>query len=113
MRLVSIELAKQHLRVDYDDEDAIITAYVEAASEAVINYLKSGADYFLDSAGFVPEDSAGDPLGVPGAVRAATLLQIGFLWKDRDNDEGKAYEMGYLPRPVTALLYPLRDPALA
>jgi len=110
--LVSLEMAKAHLRIDYADEDSLLGLYVTAASEAVLNYLKSGADSFLDTAGFVPLDTSGDPVA-PGAVQSATLLQIGYLWKDRDNDDGKAYDHGYLPRPVVSLLYPLRDPALA
>ncbi|MNW21504.1 hypothetical protein D3C71_2224620 [compost metagenome] len=44
-------------------------------------------------------------------VQAATLLQLGFLYKDRDENADGAYDMGYLPKPVMALLYSLRDPA--
>lgn len=113
MKLVSLEQAKRHLRVDFDDEDNDIELKVHAASGAVLNYLKSGADVFLDSSGDVPEDSAGDPVGVPFEVQAAALLMLGYLYKDRDTNAGGEYEQGYLPKPVTALLYPLRDPAFA
>ena len=108
MKLVTLIDAANHLRTDNDDP--MLDLYVEAASAAVLNYLKDGAEIFLDSAGVVPEDSNGDPVGVPYEVRAATLLQVGYLYKNRDTSED--YQMGYLPAAVTALLYPLRTPAL-
>lgn len=111
MKLVSLAQGKRHLRVDFEDEDNDIELKVHAASAAVLNYLKSGADAFLDSSGGVIEDSSGDPVGIPFEVQAATLLMLGYLYKDRDTNAGGEYEQGYLPKPVTALLYPLRDPA--
>ena len=124
MRYVTLERAKQHLNMDHDLDDPLIEAYIGAASEAVKNYLKSASPYeverdsnddpVLDSSGdpIYAVDSSGDKV-VRYAVQAATLLQIGFLYKDRDENANGAYEIGFLPRPVTALLYPLRSPALA
>jgi len=124
MMYVTLERGKQHLNMDHDLDDVLITAYIGAASEAVKNYLKSASPYeverdsnddpILDSSGdpIYEVDSSGDKV-VKYAVQAATLLQLGFLYKDRDENADGAYEMGYLPKPVTALLYPLRDPALA
>ena len=124
MRYVTLERAKQHLNMDHDLDDPLIEAYIGAASEAVKNYLKSASPYeverdsnddpVLDSSGdpLYAVDSSGDKV-VRYAVQAATLLQIGFLYKDRDENANGAYEIGFLPRPVTALLYSLRDPALA
>lgn len=124
MMYVTLERGKQHLNMDHDLDDVLITAYIGAASEAVKNYLKSASPYELerDSNDDPILDSSGDPIYVVDssgdkivkyAVQAATLLQLGFLYKDRDENSDGAYEMGYLPKPVTALLYPLRDPALA
>lgn len=123
MMYVTLARAKQHLNMDHDQDDVLIEAYIGAASEAVKNYLKSASPYEVerDSNDDPVEDSSGDPIYVVDssgdkqvkyAVQAATLLQIGFLYKDRDENADQAYEMGYLPKPVTALLYPLRDPAL-
>ena len=123
MMYVTLERAKAHLNMDHGEDDALIEAYIGAASEAVKNYLKSASPYeverdsnddpILDSSGdpTYAVDSSGDKI-VRYAVQAATLLQVGFLYKDRDENANDAYSMGYLPRPVTALLYPLRDPAL-
>ena len=122
MRYVTLQRAKQHLNMDHDQDDVLIEAYIGAASEAVKNYLKSASPYeverdsnddpIVDSSGgpIYVVDSSGDKQ-VKYAVQAATLLQLGFLYKDRDENADRAYEIGYLPHPVTALLYPLRDPA--
>lgn len=116
--LVTLEQARDHLRVDGIDDEADIILKIHAASGAVLNYLK-GANRFVQAV-----DGDGnpqfDPPGVPVytdqvlfEVQAATLIQLGYLYKDRDQDKDRGYEPGYLPRPVTALLFPLRDPALA
>lgn len=116
MMLVTLQQAKDHLRVDYDDEDAEITLLSQAAGAAIIDYLKSGAT-FLDSSGDVPVDSSGDPDGVPYQVQAASLILIAELYKNReaeqDGEVNSQFGYGYMPRSVVALLYPLRDPAIA
>jgi hypothetical protein len=113
MMLVTLDQGKSHLRVDFEDEDNDITLKIHAASGAVLNYLKSGANIFLDSNGDLEFDSNEEPVGVPFEVKAATLLMLGFLYKDRDENADGAFQQGYLPMPVTALLFPLRDPAIA
>lgn len=124
MMYVTVARAKQHLNMDHDEDDNLIEVYVQAASGAVKNYLKSASPYeierdsnddpILDSSSdpVYVEDSAGDKL-VSYPVQAAVLLMVGFLYKDRDENPDQAFQAGYLPKPVTALLYPLRKPALA
>lgn len=122
MMYVTLQRAKQHLNMDHDLDDPLIEAYIGAASEAVKNYLKSASPYEVerDSNDDPIFDSSGDPVYavdssddkiVRYAVQAATLLQLGFLYKDRDENADGAYDIGYLPKPVMALLYPLRKPA--
>lgn len=123
MMYVTLARAKQHLNMDHGEDDGLITVYVQAASGAVKNYLKSASPYeverdtndnpILDSSGepTYVVDSSGDRI-VSYPVVAATLLMVGFLYKDRDENPDSAFEQGYLPKPVTALLYPLRSPAL-
>ncbi|MDY1146664.1 head-tail connector protein [Pseudomonas aeruginosa] len=123
MMYVTLERAKAHLNMDHDEDDILIEAYVQAASGAVKNYLKSGSPYELgrDSNDNPVLDSNGDPTYeldsngdkiVRAEVQSAVLLMVGHLYKDRDENPDSAFEQGYLPKPVTALLYPLRDPAL-
>lgn|SRR5690606_29254277 len=124
MMYVTLDRAKAHLNMDHDEDDNLIGLYITAASRAVKNYLKSGSPFKVetDSDGNDVLDSSGDPVYerdssgakiIAEEVQAATLLLIGHLYKDRDENPDGAFEAGYLPKPVTALLYPLRDPALA
>lgn len=124
MMYVTLARGKQHLNMDHDSDDVLIEAYIRAASGAVKTYLKSASPYEVerDSNDDPVLDSSGDPVYVVDSsgdkvvmaqVEAATLLQLGFLYKDRDENADGAYQMGYLPKPVTALLYGLRDPACA
>lgn len=124
MMYVTLERGKQHLNMDHNLDDVLITAYIGAASGAVKNYLKSASPYEVerDSNDDPVLDSSGDPIYVVDSsddkvvkyeVQAAVLLMLGFLYKDRDENPDQAFAQGYLPKPVTALLYSLRDPALA
>lgn len=110
MELVNLDQAKVHLRVDHDEDDDDIQQKIEAASAAVVTYLKSGADSFVDTSGAVVAD-------VPQDVQFATLLLVGHFYKNReaqgDSPVPAAYGYGYLPLGVTALLYPYRTPTLA
>ncbi|MFL1404190.1 head-tail connector protein [Marinobacter sp. M1N3S26] len=118
--LITLEDAKAQIRMDHDDDDALIDLLARAASEAVLGYLKSAADSFLDSSGQVPVDSNEVPV-VPFRVKAATMILTAEMYKNpeglvEDPIGGAAqitYGYGYLPRSVVALLYPLRDPACA
>jgi hypothetical protein len=113
--LVTLEQAKDQCEVIGTDQDVKITQLVRAASAAVLNYLGDGADFFLDSSGWVdPEpDSSGISI-VPAEVQQATLLLVEefFAHRGSDGGQGAQWAQGFLPPVVTALLYPLRDPAL-
>lgn len=124
MMYVTLEQAKRQLEMDHDDSDSLITGYVNAASKAVKNYLKSASPFEIerDAHDNPVTDSSGDPIYVidsqgdmvvAAEVQQATLLLVGYFYKDRDNNADGAYEKGYLPKPVTALLYPLRTPTLS
>lgn len=115
--LVTLEQAKNHLRIDTDAGDADLELKIAGASGAVLNHLQ-GANRFeqevVDGIPVVDED--GNPVYtsvVLPEVQSATLLMVGYLNKDRDTDKDHEYEYGVLPRPVTALLAMLRKPTLA
>lgn len=110
--LITLEEAKAHLYIIHDADDADLKLKIYGASEAVLDYLKAeGVKNFIGEDGELLKDDEGNSL-VPFKVKAATLLMLGYLHKDRDDNPGNAFEHGYLPKPVTALLYSMRDPAL-
>lgn len=107
--LVSLELMKRDLNMDHDDSDEEIEMKIAMASAIVFNYLKVPQTHYDDSSGAIPTDANGEP-DVPFEVRAATMLMVRQLFNDGAKTD--AMEHGYLTRPVMALLYPLRDPAI-
>jgi hypothetical protein len=116
--LVSLAEAKLHLRIDDDDsggsdDDPDLTLKIHAASGAVLNYIRASEPTFLDSSGDVIVDTSGDPVGIPYEVKAATLLLLGDLYKERDAVNAAEWEHGFLPRSVLSILYPFRRPTLA
>jgi hypothetical protein len=126
MKLITLAQAKAHVRVDHDAEDAQIEEFIEAASAAVVNYLKSGADVFLNTLG-LPEEIFSDDSPpevvdylVPPEVKTATKILVAQFFREREGFQGDEiggalgipHGYGYLPRSVVVLLYPLRDPAL-
>lgn len=128
--LVTLEQAKDHLRVDTDDGDSDLTLKINGASNAVLNYLKTSGvayEYDRDSSGDVVYDSSGDPVYVLNSsgdlvplpeVQAAVLILLGTLYIDRDAQEfvegGITQSLGELtlPRTVKWLLDPLRRPTV-
>ncbi len=117
MRLVSVQEASDHVRRDTGDDDEDFELKVEAASELVLDYIGATADAWTDSAGQTFDDSNGDALDVPKRVKAATLMLVGYLYRERDasneNQVPTQWGYGYLPIGVTALLYSMRKPTVA
>lgn len=115
MKLVSLDAAKKMQNWDHNFDDWKIDFCLNAASAAVIRYLKSRVDEWLitDSAGDIELDEYDNPMGVPYDVQCATIMLAGWMLANPDGDPDKAFEFGYLPKPVMGLLYSLRDPAIA
>lgn len=126
MMLVTVQQAKAHLRVDpdWDGDDEDIELKVHVASGLVLTYLKNHGvlyEYERDSDSEIVLDSDGEPTiaeDIDGKVlryevKGAVLILTGILYRDRDGQEMVNWAQGYLPAPVTALLYPLRDPVFS
>lgn len=110
--LVSLEKAKEVLRVEHDDDDGMLTLLLSAASRSVVEYLKGEAGDFLNIDS--PADSPPNDLdAVDERVSASVIVLAGMLYKEPDGDTAKAFSQGYLPWIVTAMLYPLRVPTMA
>jgi uncharacterized phage protein (predicted DNA packaging) len=100
---ITLEIAKQHLRVLHTDDDAMITRYIAQAQAICLDYIKQPADWF-------PPDAVKANL-----VELATLMQLSQLYDDRNvgESDNPNVAMGYLPPQVTAILHRMRDPAVA
>lgn len=66
--MVDVTQAKQHLRVDIDDDDTLIQHYIDAATAAAADYLNW--------------ETIPDPM--PAPVSAAILLAVGDLYENRE-----------------------------
>lgn len=110
IKLCTRDEAKRMLKIDTVDEDELIDALIAASSELIVLYLKGRAASVIgiNDSGIIVDVTA-----IPNRVRIATAMLVGYLKNNPDSDDGKAFEMGYLPKPVMALLYSSRDPALA
>ncbi|WP_340619626.1 head-tail connector protein [Xenorhabdus siamensis] len=78
MLLPTIEELRLQCRLDSDEEDALLQAYLEAAREKAINYLNRN---FYEEA--VPES---DPEGLvlSPLIKLALMLAVGFWYETRD-----------------------------
>lgn len=116
--IVTLEEAVRHLRIDDldSDGDPDLELKMYAASQSVIKYLEDGASLFVDSNGDIVVDSEGESIA-PYPIKAATLILLGYMYKNRDQNPnvliGDGFDAGFLPKPVTALLYPYRTPVIA
>ena len=94
MSIVTLDEVKEHLRYDTDDNDLTLNIYIEAAENAVLNYVTDsfeGIDY-------------------PRAIKQAVLLMVGMFDVEHEPSKESVITDNYLPAPVRALLYPYRTP---
>jgi hypothetical protein len=100
MPIVTFEQVKVHLLMDHDADDAKIEEIAQEASDTMLDYLKKPLDYW--------QDTNGDPTGVPGVVKAATLKVAAALYENRDGSGTPA-----LSQDVKDMVHRHRDPAFA
>jgi hypothetical protein len=103
--LVTLDVAKEHLRVDHADDDPDIDRKIGQATAIVTRYIERSAG---------DDDVEWDETTVPADVQAAILLMVQWLYDNRDAgvaDDQVA--LGYPPRAVTSILHRWRVPAFA
>lgn len=78
--MIGLDVAKSHLRVDFNDEDALIEIYLDAAFEHAENYI--------DRAIIEKEEDRKHQTDVVlnKAITAAILLILGHLYANRENE---------------------------
>ena len=65
MKWLTIDLIKEHCRIDGDDQNAVLKLYGEAAEEAVLNLCNRTMEDVVEEYGTVPKD-----------LYVAALLQV-------------------------------------
>lgn len=88
--MTTLQQAKDHLRVDGDDEDTLIESMIDAATQAALDYLNL--------------DELPDP--TPAPVEAAILLKVGDLYANREAGGDKQY---FVNETYRRLLDPYRE----
>lgn len=107
--LITLQEAKDHLRIRHEDEDPDINDKLLAATQVIIDYLSR-----RDTA-WNAEMDAWTPETVPKSVRAAILVQLGELSVKRGDEDPTpvAPTPTSLSATVMALLMRYRDPGVA
>lgn len=114
IELVTLDQVKARLKVDGNVDDLNLQGLIYGASRMVLNYLNLTESAYLNSD--FTMDLNSDTLAydeVPEEVQVATILLIGYLYRNPDGAESEGWEHGYLPVPVVSILYPLRTPNIA
>ena len=93
MTRITPALAKQHMRVDHDDEDALIMLYIEAAEQFVAHYIGKPLDEI-------------DPF--PADLKLAILRLVAFYFEVR-NVATFGLSSQIAPQTVTQVLDSYRE----
>lgn len=91
--MITLELAKEHLRVRHDDQDTLITSHIMSADQTLRRFLGDNADAYADE------------------LVAAELLLVEWLFRPEDKVELDPVHQ--MPRAVVALAGPYRTPTVA
>lgn len=106
IELVTLEQAREHLRIDDDAGDADLTLKIQAGSAALLSYIQGSRDKVVDDSGKLIE---GEPLK---RMQTALLVLLGYLDRNRNGEEEEKLMQGELPFSVTMLIYDLRLPTI-
>lgn len=93
MSIVSLELAKAHMKVDGNTEDELISLYIEAAEEWCGNYMGRPVDHQSP---------------VPADLKIAVLKLVSFYYEFR-NIAAFGVSVQLAPHGVTSILDNYRE----
>lgn len=79
--MIELDAVKQHLRVDHDDDDALIQGYTDAALSA----FETWTNRKLVAEGGALPDPVGSALLMSKAIRQGALLLIGTWYSSRES----------------------------
>jgi uncharacterized phage protein (predicted DNA packaging) len=100
MEPLTLSEAKIHLRVDGEDEDALISSLITASREVVENYTGYTVDEIVEQRGNFPE-----------SLKSAMKLLIGHLYANRESTI-IGVSVSELPMASEYLMNPYRNYSL-
>ena len=108
IELVTLEQAKEHLRIDSDEDagNADLTMKIQAGSAAILSYVQGSRDQIVKPSGDLIE---GEPLR---RTQTALLMLLGWLDRNRGGEEEDKLKQGELPYSVKLLIYYLLRPTI-
>ena len=84
MAMISLEEAKNYLRVDTSDDDALITALISSAEMLAKDVGRlSEADWEAAAADAAEDDSA-ELISLRAYLRVAVFYTVGYLYEHRE-----------------------------
>jgi hypothetical protein len=111
IELISVEEARQHVRVATTAFDADIQFKILQATAILLNYLKVPSEASVDDSPLILPWTSVEP---PWDIKAAALLIFGDLWQYREGSQISAFrEFDPLSPAARSLLHRYRDPAMA
>lgn len=102
--VVTVEEAKNHLRIQHDEEDSYIENLITQAQAAAEDYCRVS----FEPESHVDDDGVETTEAVPEPVRLAILLMTSFYYENRDIPDMVTYKA--MRMAFDSLLYPYRDP---
>ena len=84
--MIDLALVKLHLRVDGDEEDALIGVYVQAALGHAMQYLNRRLIATEDA-----REGDCDALVINADIQAAVLLLVGHLYANREEEAANTH----------------------
>jgi hypothetical protein len=99
MKLVSLAIVKEQLRVPDPARDSELSTTIEHASDAIFKYIDTRAD------------PSWDETTAPPVVQRATIILAAAHWNDKGDGNVDAFEKAW--NEIERLLKQTRDPAMA
>lgn len=110
--LTTVTAVKNALKIDGSSEDTHLTLLVSAASQVVIDYLGARVITRTDENDEQETiyDIISSPQIIPDWAEIATIILIGYWYRNIDADPDGAFGTTVLPGPIKAILAPYRVP---
>lgn len=90
---------KRHLRIDGDDEDALLTDYIEAAQGQAETYMRRP----IYSSNPAEDPVTTDAANIPVCLKQFLRVTVGDYYRNRENQQDKAYST-YYPHLLDGLI---------